>query len=480
MASRQDQLHSHQFTVERVVSALVMRDTDPERSPFRRTAGATLAGILFAVLGLAGMAVYGVLSPGGGDWRDGTAVIVERESGARYVYVDGALHPVPNYASALLVIGSPQAHPVTVARSSIDGVPRGAPLGIAGAPDPLPDRGRLLGGPWALCSAPFADGPAQSVLYVGRSPGGGAELPDGTGLLVATPDGTGYLIWRHHRYRISRFALGALAWGAEPLTAVAPAFVNAVAAAPDLAAPSLPGPVGGPSKVPGTRVGEVVFETVPGGARQYAVALADGLAAVTELQAALLLAASGTGQNSGTGQKELTPAQFAAQQTAAPLIPAGPNAPPATRPELARPRFADRGLCATVGGTRDSLAYDVPVSASVPRSAGAGAGAGAGVGAGVGAAAGAGALAGADRVVVEPGRGTVVSAQPAPGVPGALSVVSELGVRYPVPGPDVLAVLGYPDVTPVPMPSALVALLPVGPALDPAAARIPGYPQAGH
>src|SRR5207244_1044365 len=121
MASRQDQLHSHQFTVQRVVSALVMRETDPERSPFRRTAGATLAGVLFAVLALAGVAVYGVFAPGGGNWRDGSAVIVEKESGARYVYLGGALHPVPNFASALLVIGSPQAHTVTVARSAIDG-----------------------------------------------------------------------------------------------------------------------------------------------------------------------------------------------------------------------------------------------------------------------------------------------------------------------------------------------------------------------
>ncbi len=461
MASRQDQLHSHQFTVQRVVSALVMRDTDPERSPFRRTAGATLAGVLVAVLALAGVAVYGVLAPGGGTgWRDGSAVIVERESGARYVYLGGALHPVPNYASALLVIGSPQAHPVTVAHASLDGVPRGAPLGIPGAPDPLPDHDRLLGAPWALCSARFSDGPPQSVLYVGRAPGSGVELPDGTGLLAATPDGTGYLIWRHHRYRVSRFALGALAWGAEPLTPVAPAFVNSLAAAPDLAAPALPGVAGGPSKVPGARVGQVVVETVPGGAKQYAVAVTDGLAAVSELQAALLLA------KSGTGQKELSPADFAADLTAAPLIPTGPLAPPATRPELARPHLADRGLCVTVGGTRDTLTYDVSVSPDVPRAPSVSAGAVPAIQ--------------ADRVVVEPGRGAIVSAQPSADAPGTASIVSELGIRYPVPGADVLAMLGYDGINPVPMPSGLVALLPVGPALDPAAARTPGYPQAGH
>ncbi len=455
MASRQDQLHSYQFTVQRVVSALVMRDTDPARSPFRRTAGATLAGILLGALALAAVAVYGVLAPGGGtDWRDGGAVIVERESGARYVYVSGVLHPVPNYASALLVIGSGEAHSVTVARASLDGVPRGAPLGIPGAPDPLPDRGRLAGAPWAVCSARLADGPPESIVYVGRSPGGGVALADGTGLLVATPDGTGYLVWRHNRYRVPRVALGALAWGAEPLTPVAPALVNSLAAGPDLAAPALPG--GGPSKVPGLRVGQVVVETVPGGAKQYAVALADGLAAISELQAALLLA------ESGTPQKELSPAEFAAGLTAPPLIPTGPLAPPASRPELARPQGADRGLCVTVGGPKDTLAFDVPVSA-----------AGGPVAAPVAASRAPAGSVSADRVVVEPGRGAVVSAVPSPHAPGALSVVSELGIRYPVPGTDVLTLLGYQGINPVPLPAGLVALLPVGPTLDPTAARTP-------
>src|SRR5215217_6301502 len=50
MPSRQDQLHSYQFSVQRVVSALVMRETDPAQAPFRRAAGATLASILLAVV----------------------------------------------------------------------------------------------------------------------------------------------------------------------------------------------------------------------------------------------------------------------------------------------------------------------------------------------------------------------------------------------------------------------------------------------
>jgi hypothetical protein len=53
------------------------------------------------------------------------------------------------------------------------------------------------------------------------------------------------------------------------------------------------------------------------------------------------------------------------------------------------------------------------------------------------------------------------------GAPGALAVVSDLGLRFAVPTRDVLAVLGYPDVTPQRLPAGLVALVPSGRALDP-------------
>jgi hypothetical protein len=81
---------------------------------------------------------------------------------------------------------------------------------------------------------------------------------------------------------------------------------------------------------------------------------------------------------------------------------------------------------------------------------------------------------GVDRVLVPPGRGAVVEALAAPESPsGALSLVTDLGVRYPLPRPEVLGLLGYPAVTPVRLPAGLVALLPVGRALDPDAARVP-------
>ena len=100
MASRTDQLHSHQFTVQRVVAALAQGDPNPVSSPTRRVGGALFIGAMATALVVAAVAVYGMLRPGeGSSWREGGSVIVERETGARFVYRDGALHPVVNYTS---------------------------------------------------------------------------------------------------------------------------------------------------------------------------------------------------------------------------------------------------------------------------------------------------------------------------------------------------------------------------------------------
>src|ERR1700754_1463758 len=117
MPSRQDQLQSYQFMVQRVVAALVMRETDPAQSPFRRAAGATLASLLVSAIALGGAAVYGAFVGGGGQgWKNESAVIIEKESGARYVYRQGRLRPVLNYASALLILGG-TGQPKTVSVS---------------------------------------------------------------------------------------------------------------------------------------------------------------------------------------------------------------------------------------------------------------------------------------------------------------------------------------------------------------------------
>jgi type VII secretion protein EccB len=469
VASRQDQLHSYQFAVQRVVAAMVSRDADPIRSPTRRLAGAALGGVLVAALCLAAVAVYGVLRPGGGTgWRSQGAIVVEKETGARYVYLDGALHPVLNYPSALLLAGTATGggvagvRPVSVSRRSIEGVPRAARLGIPGAPDSLPGSDRLLGGAWTVCSAPATG----SSLYIGQSGPGGRPLGGDDGLLVRAAPGDTSLIWHGHRHQLGEFALGALAWRDQPIVQVAPALLNAVPAGPPLAAPAVPG-VGGASKASPASVGQVLVVHPQGGTPQYVVAVRDGLAAISQVQANLLLAEPEIAAVQGQpGAVELSPDAYTSAPRSAPLTPPTSElAPPLTMPALAHPSTVDGQVCASTTDARTvpAIGLDVlPVAApaasgstTVPAGTGGGADR-------------------VDRVLVPPGRGAVVEALAAPDSPnGALCLVTDLGVRYPLVNSNVLGLLGYAGVTPVRLPAGLVALLPSGRALDPDAARVP-------
>lgn len=451
MASRQDQLHSYQFSVQRVVAALVLREPDPAQSPGRRLGGVVLAGLLLAALSLAGVAVFGVISPGGGgdSWRNPGTVIVERESGARFVYLDGALYPVLNYASARLLAGEP-AHTTTVAASRLAGVPRGAPLGIPGAPDSLPANGSLLTTGWSVCSARLA-GSTRSVLFVGTGPAGGRALGE-QALLTQTPDGTLYLVWHGSALRVPQPQLvrSAFSWGGEPAVPVAPALIDALPGGPDLAPPVIPGAGAPATALPGLRVGTILVAQTQGGAREYGVVLVTGLAPISQVQADLLLS-----DPAGAGSaRQISQAQFAQAPVAA--LGTGDGLPPTT-PALAHP-VGGAAVCAAVpDGAPATLTVDAAVPAAAPASV-----------------TGATAAPVADRVVVPPGRGALVAAVASDTAPsGALCLVTDLGRRFPLPSAEVAQLLGYTATAAVRIPAALVAMLPEGPVLDPAAARQP-------
>jgi len=98
MPSRQDQLHSYQFMIQRVVAALVMRETDPARSPFRRAAGATLASVLCAAIALGGRSMGG---------RMCSMAVAEGLAAAALVLISYPLHP-PGKPERLRVEHFPQ------------------------------------------------------------------------------------------------------------------------------------------------------------------------------------------------------------------------------------------------------------------------------------------------------------------------------------------------------------------------------------
>lgn len=464
MPSRQDQLHSYQFMVQRVVAALVMRETDPPHSPFRRAGAAALASVLVAAIALAGVGLYGLVVGGGSEnWRNTDAVIVEKETGARFVYREDKLYPVLNYASALLIVGKSTPQRLLISSKSIAGVPRGTPLGIVGAPDSLPSAKSIVGEPWTLCSTRTSeseDAP-RSVLLLGAGAGGSTatsgQSAGDKAVLARHPDGSMEVIWHNHRHRVRdpSVVLTSLGWSSQQPVRVASALLNAIPAGGDLAPVEVPGRGEESEAIEGTTVGEVFVITSLGG-EQYAVGLRDGLAEITKVQAALLLAE--VGQREPT---KLSSTEYLNRPRVDSLVPKGDDAaPPATPPALATPQGGT--VCAVVRG--DSGVSDVRVSGVVPSSSEA---------VRTGARTTVGTVL-ADLVVVEPGRGAVVESAPAPRASGGtLSIVTDLGVRYPVPSPEVLSTLGYAGVRPIRMPASLVSLLPSGRALDPAAARTP-------
>ncbi|MFD4763281.1 type VII secretion protein EccB [Streptomyces sp. NPDC058439] len=486
MQSKRDQVQAHSFMMGRLSSGLLTADPDAPESPLGRTTRGVVFGILATVLIGAGTTVFGLLRPGGNDgWRNGEHLVVNRDTGARYLWTgtDGLLHPVRNYASARLIGGSDLAT-ADVATASLQDVPVGAPAGIPGAPDSVPGPGQLDGGAWHMCvTGPDGALPSTSgvVAVTGVDEPGATTVVAGApldsrsvggdrGVLVRGPGDTEYLVWRGSRLPLDRAsdARNALGYGSERPMPVSAAFLDALAPGPALKPPAVPGrgeegPVlgGEPS-----RIGQVFDVSVPGGGSTYHLLQKDGLMPLTRLGAALVLGDPATQKDAYQGRSPEARAVGADALRTHRAKDAGtagsaelPDNPPA-------PQSAPRGtaLCAQVdgdsGGTRirsvlvplTGLAPVVvsedtaqPLSPACVRT---------------------------DATVVRPGHGALVRALHASGAAhaGTTYLVAENGVKYRVPAKDALAALGYAagDIGSVPAP--LLAALPTGADLDPAAA----------
>ncbi|SSC23046.1 Type VII secretion system EccB, partial [Klenkia terrae] len=470
VASRRDLFQSYQFLTQRVVSGLVLRESDPLQSPGRRMGGAAFGSVMVAVLVLAVVGVIGVINPGGNTtWQSAGAVVVEEETGTRFVYLpddDGTmrLHQVANFASAALLTGSTEV--VSVSSSSLDGVPRGPRLGITGAPDALPAADDLLGAPWTLCAAPVSSASGESTpstaLLVGGGTGGGRSL--GEDVLLVRDRGTGelQLVWRgrHHLVVDEAAVLLALSLRDVPQVDVGSAWLSGLPAGRALE----PEPVAGrgvPSAaVPGALVGQVGRVGDGESAQWYQVDL-DRVVEITEVQARILLADPLTAQQAYPGGEPTALTLSAVDVTgvdSVELPEAEPADPPAQVPTAADVAGSEETVCAGFDDAGDPSG--VLIGARVDTTGGV---------AGPGATTGGTTL--ADLVVVPPGRGALVSARASAEAPtGALFLVTDEGRAYPVPSPLEAAALGYDASTAVPMPEQLVARIAPGPALSETAA----------
>jgi type VII secretion protein EccB len=473
VASKRDELQSHQFLVGRVNSALVRRETDPEHPPFRPPVIAAFGSIAIAVLALAVFWVYGLIVPGGNRaWRDGDAVIVEKETGTRYVYLDGRLHPVLNYASALLALGR-HGQTRSASRNSLAGVPRGPRIGIPDAPDALPAPDRMMSGAWTLCSRTAQDSTGgdvdRSVLLVGEEPPGGSLLGD-SALLVETP-GTGdhHLIWRGHRHRIRQpdtVTVG-LALRSAPRARVGTAVLDVLPAGDTIAPITVAGLGSASTAVPSrpdVRAGQLLVASTAGGEQHY-LAETDRLRPISELQHHVQLAFKPTAVAYAGG--EPVPVRLSllaaaeAQVESAPA--AGPGAAPPARPELAGGGRDVSAVCASYvpGEAVPRVRVDPGIPAEDPLFV-------------TGQRTSRGSSL-ADQVVVAPGFGALVEVMPgADALAGTLMIVTDQGRAHPLESRDVAEWLGYGGVAVVRVPASLMARVPQGSGLGHRAALARG------
>jgi type VII secretion protein EccB len=465
MQSRRDQVQAQSYVLGRLTSALVAAEPEAAENPHRRLLIGTVAGTLIAALVVAGFAVYGFLRPGGAtSWRKPGTVVVEKETGSRYVLVDGRLRPVLNYSSALLLFGKKPAV-TSVSAASLRSVPRGQSVGIVGAPDALPAPTALAGANWTVCAVAGRDAAGTlataTTLTVDRSPAGPALGPD-QGVVARAPGGETFLVWRGRRFALTQTWLTRV-FGYDGAPApVEPGWLDQLPAGSDIGPLAVPGR-GEPGPVVDgaqTQIGQLFVARIAGTAERHYLLQRDGLSQLTPTGVAVVSSDPETAR--AYGARPVVPTELTAAALAG--LPGSkeavlPGDLPETPPAVAS---AGPGRVWCVRGGEAGGAVRLTAEAPLPPGAVA---VGDGVGVtrtartatAVGVAAGVGGLVRLGR----PGQ--------APGT--SYFVVTDAGIKYPLADPSVAEALGYPTSVAATVSPALLELLPTGPLLDPRRAR---------
>ncbi len=204
MASNKEILEAQRYNRRRLVTAF-MSGTPGGRELEPRSLGRPLVAglVIAAVLALVGVVMgrFAPVLPSG--WQNDTLVIV-KGSGARFFSIDGTLRPVANVTSARLLADPSSFQTAEVDASALDGIPRGAEVGIPEAPDLVPPRELLRSGQWTACATKGG----QTHTWVAEDPAG---LDVGATAVVSS-EGETYLIADGRRHRVADpgvpFALG--------------------------------------------------------------------------------------------------------------------------------------------------------------------------------------------------------------------------------------------------------------------------------
>lgn len=435
------QVSGYRFLLRRLECALLGRDIHAANEPLRARSAALGAGCVLAAMGVAACGLLGVLRPRVdlGQAR----IVMGQQSGALYVRVGDAWHPVLNLASARLIAAT-AANPQPVRESDLARTKRGPLLGIPGAP-------QLIGAPlqadesaWTICDA---DGSGATTVVVG--PTGASpvhRVASDHALLVAPASGSpAYLLFNGRRAVVDlsdTAVVRALRLEGLAPQRVSQPLLNAVPEAPAIRAPRIRGLGTAAPGLPGFSVGSVL-RIARGDADEYYVVLPVGVQRIGRLAADLLRSSD----SQGTANAITVAPDTIRSAAVANLLPVAdfPDRPPEldvgdTLCVMSRPAPAGNFDTAfLIGGGPPVPAGRTPVALSQADGSGP-------------------AL---DGAYLPPGRSAYVRGG---NRTGTRYLVTDTGVRFAIHDDDAAHDLGLPS--PIPAPWPVLAALPSGPELS--------------
>ncbi|MEV7189916.1 type VII secretion protein EccB [Kitasatospora sp. NPDC093102] len=497
MQNNRDQLQAYTTVVGRLGSAITAGQSDPPQHPLKRLTTGTVGGIVLGAIGLAGTAAFSLMFPSTGpteaEWKAPGVLIVDKDTGTRYVFRDDELDPVVNETSARLLTaaatrGGGAAKVVSVPNSSLRDVKHGLPVGIPEAPDVLPDPQRMSSNPWLVCApAPGKPKDALTVVLPGaagdKGPAVTAAPPPGpaptaaatatgspsteppvksraqSAVLVRAQDGGLHLVvdGTAHRFGGPGDVL-ALGYNPDHALPVPDSWLGQLATGSTLAAVPVPGTGGAGPQVNGvtTQIGQIFKLGSADGSATYLVAKSDGLHPITAVQAQLQLGDPTIGA-AYPGRRpaplDLTGSDVARAGISASTV--GATDLPAVLPGPGTAAPADHVACLSFSLEPRQVAK--PQAVTLPTAALDRALPGKRGSAAVLGAAGVGLLA------------WLPPSDPASTAPPAEYLITDTGTAYRVADTDTVGALGFSKVPPLAVPKSLLDLLPAGPTIDAAA-----------
>lgn len=476
------QVSGYRLMVQRIEQALISRDVRDFGSRFAGESGATWIGIGMVLLICVAGAALGFLNPSG---KAGDAKILATKAGARYVVVDGRVHPVTNLASARLIAGTSDGAK-NVSDKDLERFPRGQLMGIPAAPDEMSARGddTVV---WAVCSQhdvtsalDLVESDDSTTLLVSGADAltDQGRVPSDVAVLVssmAPASGGGedtrktWLLLNGHRMEVTssdRSLLAVLNLTDADLESAAPVsheMISSVPARALFARPDIERD-GQPSRVLSGEyeVGTVLVTDGLDEPERWVV-LADGVQRVGPFAAEMLLSTGsqvlrGISRSTIDQTSHTASAQFGNWPWAVPAVRKGPASVcyrwDRTGTGPVEGSFAIGSGLPVTRQAREDAAWLLPARTRTPQ---------------------------ADAFYTRPGQGWLVTASGSTEdsqIEGQLWWVSDAGVRYAIAGDadtpidKVVSILGLGGATPVAVPWPTLQLLPVGGTLAPENARV--------